>query len=155
VIDCQTPLKIADNVNIKVLDENGEVIQEENGHNLIVDQGLNIIRNLLTGIGDDDYRRIDKMAVGTGSTAVSAGQTTLVGEVYRTAVTDYDVSTSKRVIFVLNLPTTAANSVTLREVGLFNGAGTMFARFVHAAITKTASKSVVYTWTIDLGATEA
>lgn len=143
---------VSANVEVVVSDvETGAVIERQTAHNLVVNNGLNLIRDLLDG---DAVAGLTHFAVGTGTTAVSATQTALVTEVFRAAVTSR-TSNAQQLVVTYYLASGSANGNTLAEAGLFNAAstGTMFARVKFAStIVKTASIAVTFTWTINLGA---
>lgn len=140
------------NLAVEVNDaDTGELLHREELHNLVVDSGLNLIRDLLDG---DAPAGLTHMAVGTGSTAAAAGDTTLGTEVYRGAVTQR-VSTSKTLVVKWFVSSTQANGSTLAEAAIFNASsgGTMFARAVLATtIAKSSAITVSLTWTINLAA---
>ena len=120
-------------------------------HNLVVDAGLNLIRDFLNGDAPTD---LTHFAVGTGSTAAAAGDTALGTEVFRAAVTDR-ITAAKKLTVKYYLQTVSANGNTLAEGGIFNDptTGTMFARAVLAStIVKTSSIAVTFTWDITLAA---
>lgn len=103
--------------------------------------------------GESSVAAIGWFAIGTGSTAVAATDTTLVTEVWRAAVTK--MLTANGVLTVVYfLPATAANGNTLAEAGIFNAAsgGTLLTRATHSAEAKTSTKTITYTWTITLTA---
>lgn len=140
------------NVLVTVADaETGAILGQQEQHNLVVTSGLNLIRDLLDG---DAVAGLTHLAVGTGTNAVLASDTTLQAEVFRDAVTSR-TSGSQQLVVNYYLGSPSANGNTLGEAGLFNAssAGTMFARVKLAStITKTASIAVTFTWTINLGA---
>lgn len=120
--------------------------------NLVVDAGLNLIRDRLAGTSS---AYATHLAVGTGSTAASASQTTLVTEVFRDVLTS-TTTASKAVTLKYYLAAGSANGNTLREIGLFTASsgGTMIARALLASsIVKTSSVTVTFTWTLNLSAT--
>lgn len=145
-------VQLQDNVRVVVSDAiTGETLHEETQHNLVVNAGLNLIRDLLDG---DAVAGLTHFAVGTGTTAVSASQTALTTQVFRDAVTSR-TSNAQQLVITYYLASGSANGNTLAEAGLFNAAsgGTMFARVKLAStIVKTASIAVTFTWTINLGA---
>lgn len=148
----QETLRLGVNVVAEVRDaETDELLDSQAVHNLVVNAGLNLIRDLLDG---DAPAGITHFAVGTGATAVAASQTALVTETFRAAVTQR-ISDAQQLTVKYFLPSGSANGGTLAEVGLFNAAstGTMFARAVLATtIAKTSSITVTFTWTITLAA---
>ena len=92
------------------------------------------------------------MAVGTGSTAAAAADTTLGTELDRNALTSTTV-TDNAIAYVCSW---AAGDGTgsLTEAGLFNAssAGTMLCRTVFGTVTKSADDSMTITWTITVSA---
>lgn len=140
------------NVAVAIHDaETGALLDRQEVHNLVVDSGLNLIRDLLDG---DAVAGLTHMAVGTGTAAAAAGDTALGTEVHRGAVTQR-VSAAKQLVVKWFVNSTSANGSTLAEVGLFNAAsgGTMFARAKLAtAITKSSAITVQVIWTINLAA---
>jgi hypothetical protein len=141
------------NLRVEVRDAaTGALLAEELLHNLVVNAGLNLIRDLLDG---DAVAGLTHFAVGTGTTAVAASQTALVTETFRAAVSSR-TSSAQSLSVKYYLPSGSANGGTLAEVGLFNAAstGTMFARAKLAStIAKTSSVTVTFTWAINLAAT--
>lgn len=140
------------NVLIAVHDAaTGAELSRQVQHNLVVNAGLNLIRDLLDG---DAVAGITHFAVGTGAAAVAAGDTTLSTEVFRAAVTSR-TSNAQQLVVSYYLASGSANGNTLTNAGLFNSAssGTMFARVKFASsVVKTSSIAVTFTWTINLGA---
>lgn len=131
----------------------GVVLHRQIVRNLVVDAGLNLIRNLLAGTSS---LRPTHLAVGTSATAVSAAQTAMVAEVFRNNITEAIASTSKQVQFKYYLASGEANGSTIREIGLFSASsgGTMVARAVLVSpIVKNSSTTVTFSWTLNLSAT--
>lgn len=125
-----------------------EFIYNVETHNLVVDAGLNLIRDLL-GI-TSGVTGLNRYAVGTDNTAVAAGDTTLGTEVFRGAFTD-KILTAKTLTLKLYISSTEANGNTLVEAGLFGDdatdsadTGTLYARATHTGIAKTTSIGVTY-----------
>lgn len=114
-------------------------------HNLTVNAGLDMIRDLLYG---DALGGIATFKVGTSNTAAAAGQTDLVASVHSNSVTS-KTKGSQSLVVKYFLSSGSANGNTLREAGIFNATGTMYARVVLASdIVKTSSISVTFTWTL-------
>jgi len=91
------------------------------------------------------------MAIGTTSTAVAAGDTTLGGEVGRVVLTSKAVSNND-IAYVGDFPAgTGTGSIV--EAGILNAssAGTMLNRATFSAITKSASDALKITWTVTFG----
>lgn len=141
------------NVRIWVHDlRRGTRVLWDEGHNLVTAVGLNLIRDRLRGASGVDA--LSHLAVGTGSTAVANGDTTLETEVFRDIYTQVTVSAASMVIRYYLGPNDA-NGNTLREAGLFNAStsGTLYARCLFASpITKTIDLAVTIEWTLSFAA---
>lgn len=142
-------------IEVEVATERGGTIVTERQtiKNLVVDAGLNLIRDRLAGTSS---AYVTHLAVGTNAAAVTALQTTLSTEVFRNVLTQTITSSTKTVQFKLYLAANEANGNTLREIGLFTAStgGTMYARALLASpIVKNASTTVTFTWTTNLSAT--
>jgi len=88
------------------------------------------------------------MAIGSGTTAAAAAQTTLVTELGRVALGS-GTATGTKVTYVANFPAgTGTGAVT--EAGVFNAvsAGTMLCRTVFAVVNKGADDAMSITWEI-------
>lgn len=145
------PVEISCNVLIEVQEAaTGRLLSRQTVHNLVTLAGRNLIRDLLCG---DSTSILDYFAVGTDGTAPASGNTALGTEVFRDATTK-SVPSAGKLQLQFYLPSTAANGNTLREVGILTASsgGTLFARAVYAAIEKTASIAVTFTWDININA---
>ena len=155
----QNVFQLSGSLSIVLFDEDMKVKQELYVPNTIVTAGKNHIANRL-GVASPDTR-MSFMGIGTGSTAVAAGDTTLgtelAGSGYaRISMSNTSgansVSVSGAVVtysatFAANNPT---NEVILREAGIFNAstAGTMLCRTVFPIVTKQAADTLTVNWTI-------
>jgi len=121
---------------------NDKVVQEVD--NLVVTAGKNFVADRMK----NNSTVMGYMAVGTGTTAAAAGNTTLASESDRNALTSTTVTNNE----VAYVGTWAAGdaSVAITEAGLFSASsgGTMLARTVFSAVNKGASDSLTITWTI-------
>ena len=121
---------------------NDEIVQET--ENLVVTAGKNWVADRM----NDANAVMSHMAVGTGTTAAAAGQTALVTETDRNALTSTTV-TNNAVAYVA---TWAAGDATaaLTEAGIFDASsgGDMLARTVFSVVNKGAADSMTITWTI-------
>jgi len=121
---------------------NDEIVQET--ENLVVTAGKNWVADRMNNANTV----MTHMAVGTGTTAAAAGNTTLVTETDRNALTSTTV-TNNAVAYVA---TWAAGDATaaLTEAGIFDAAssGDMLARTVFSVVNKGAADSMTITWTI-------
>ncbi len=121
---------------------NDEIVQET--ENLVVTAGKNWVADRM----NDANTVMTHMAVGTGTNAAAAGDTTLQTENDRNALTSTTV-TDNAVAYVA---TWAAGDATaaLTEAGIFDAAssGDMLARTVFSVVNKGAADSMTITWTI-------
>ena len=122
---------------------NGEVVREI--PNLVVTTGKNFVASRMK---DTTKAAMTHMAVGTDNTTAAAGQTALVSEASRGALTSTTV-TANAIAYV---ETFAAGTGTgaLVEAGLFNASsgGDMLCRTVFAVVNKGSADSMTITWTI-------
>lgn len=137
-----------DALNVKgwltIKDEDGNVLVDK--QNLVVNGGLAFLANALVAASSSPFTHI---AVGSGSTAASAGQTALVTELGRVAFT-YTVAGSS-VTLTASFNAGVATG-TWNEAGIFNAAsaGTMYARTTFGSITKSASTVYIVTWVLSV-----
>ena len=121
---------------------NGEVVREI--PNLVVTAGKNWVADRM----NDANTVMTHMAVGTGTTAAAAGQTSLVSEAARGALTSTTV-TNNAIAYV---ETFAAGTGTgaLTEAGIFDAAsgGDMLCRTVFSVVNKGSADAMTITWTI-------
>jgi hypothetical protein len=137
------------NENFKVtgqvtIQKNGEVVRDI--PNTIVTAGKNDIASLITGAGSV----MTYMAVGTGTTAVAAGDTTLETESDRNALSTSGGTASTNTVEFVAVWNAGDGTGSLTEAGLFSASsgGTMLARTVFSAVNKGASDVLTITWTI-------
>ena len=127
-----------------VISKNDVVVQRTN--NLVVTAGKNWVADRM----NDANTVMTHMALGTGTNAAAAGDTTLQTEIDRNALTSTTVSTNT----VAYGCTWAAGDGTgaITEAGLFDAASTgdMLARTVFSVVNKGASDSITITWTITI-----
>lgn len=145
-------MRITGNVTIDVCDaETGRLLRREVAHNLVLLVGRNMIRDALFG---DPMTPPNRMALGTSATPVSPSQISLGAEVWRDVLTTR-AKGSAAITFKYFLTSTTGNGTTFREAGLVNAAvgGQLFGRVVYAEIAKTASITILFAWTISIGAT--
>jgi len=124
------------------------------GHNVITDVADYLIAKWVAGLSRST--EITHCAIGTGSTAESAAQTTLVTEVYRKGVGSITTggAASRDVITETSFGSLEANGNTIYEAGLFTAAsaGTMISRHKFAvSVTKTVNVELIVKWTITVG----
>ena len=146
-------IDVGSNVRVTVTDaDTGELLHEQQHHNLVVDAGLNLLRDFLDG---DAVTGITHFGYGTGTTAVTAADTALGSQTARPALTSKTGTVSKAWTGTYFLNSGTGNGNTYSEAGLFTAStgGTMFARVILSpAVVKTSSIAVTFSWTINLGA---
>jgi hypothetical protein len=138
------------NVCVEAVDaRTGRVLSRTWQHNLTVDAGLNLIRDLLYGDGVAPTHG----AVGTDATATVAGDTALHSEAFRDLIGQKTKGTKALTVRFI-VPSGSANSSTLRECALFNASpgGTMYARATPDPVVKTSAILVIFTWTLSWAA---
>ena len=123
---------------------NGVVVQETN--NLVVTAGKNWVADRMNNANTV----MTHMALGTGTTAAAVGNTTLVTELDRNALTSTTVSTNT----IAYACTWAAGDGTgaITEAAVLDAAssGDMLSRTVFSVVNKGASDSITITWTITI-----
>lgn len=140
--------KVTGMVNVVVRDETtGAIKQEFTVPNLVVDTGLDFIASRMK---DATATVMSHMAVGTGTTAADAADTTLETELARSALASTTV-TANSVAYVATYPA-GTGTGALTEAGILNAAsgGTMLCRTVFAVINKSAADSMTVTWTVTI-----
>ena len=132
-------------LKITVTNPNGNVTQETVIPNLVVTSGKDYIAERMK---DATTTAMSHMAIGTGSTAAAAGDTTLGTEAGRVALTSTTV-TANAVAYVATFGAgTGTGAIT--EAGLFNASssGDMLCRTVFSVINKGAADTLGITWTV-------
>ena len=139
------------NENFKVtgavkITKNGEVVREI--PNTIVTAGKNELASLITGNGT----AFGYMAVGTGTTSVVAGDTTLETELDRNATTVSGGTATSNTIEYETVWNAGDGTGSITEAGIFNAAssGDMLARTTFSAVNKSASDILTITWTVTI-----
>lgn len=141
----QDSIKLTGELRITVTNPKGNVKHEVVVPNLVVTAGKNLIASRLKDTTD---AAMSHMAIGTGSTAVAAGNTTLGTEAGRVALTSTTV-TANAVAYVATFGAgTGTGAIT--EAGLFNASssGDMLCRTVFSVINKGAADTLGITWTV-------
>jgi hypothetical protein len=142
-------LKLRGDVALVLRDKNGNIKDERLIENLIVDTGLNFICDRMK----DDETAMTHMALGSGSTAAAAGDTTLGSQLGSREALDSSTVTNNQIVYVSSFEAgDATGAVT--EAGIFNAAsgGTMLCRTVFSVVNKAADDTLTVNWTITLTA---
>jgi hypothetical protein len=136
------------NVYIKVTEADGGVRHIET-HNLVVDTGLELIRDLLRA---ERSEMISYIGFGHGTTAPDHADTTLEDEHERRAFypTYPPVAGVGTLTYSYTLTLVDGVMGTLSEIGLLTAAtaGTLYARATFAGIAKTALNTIEVTWVL-------
>lgn len=116
---------------------------------MILDAWLTVLRNYF--YGDSVSPIPTHIAIGTGTTAVTASDTALETEIFPTGSARNEISATSRVAtnkvkYQINIGANEANGYALTEYGLVDAAtgGTLQNHLVHGAINKTASFELIY-----------
>jgi len=141
----QDSIKVTGELKITVTNPNGNVTQETVIPNLVVTSGKDYIAERMK---DATTTAMSHMAIGTGTTAAAAGDTTLGTEAGRVTLTSTTV-TANAVAYVATFGAgTGTGAIT--EAGLFNASssGDMLCRTVFSVINKGAADTLGITWTV-------
>lgn len=116
---------------------------------MIVDVFLTVVRNAIYG---DTVTMPSHIAIGTGTTAAVAADTTLENEVDRNTISSRSKPSTKKVRLQMTIGANENNGLALTEFGAINAAsgGTLTNRIVHSAINKTAVFELKYQVSIKL-----
>ena len=122
---------------------NGETVQEVN--NLVVTDGKEYVASRMK---DATATAMSHMAIGSGSTAAAAGDSSLGTELGRVALTSTNVSGAVVTYVATFAAGTGTGAVT--EAGILNASssGDLLCRTVFSVVNKGASDSMTITWTV-------
>ena len=138
-------ITVTGKLNVILVDQMGIVKEEHDFDNLVVTAGKGYIASRMK---DATATAMSHMAIGTGTTAAAAGQTTLVTEANRQTLTSTNVNAAA----VTYSATFGAGNGTgaITEAGLFNASsgGTMLCRTVFNVINKGAADTLTVSWTV-------
>jgi hypothetical protein len=140
-------LKASGQLRVVLTGADGSVKEDHLLKNLVVETGLNFIVNRMK---DAAATVMSHMALGTGTTAAAAGNTTLETEIVgsRVALTSTTVAANQITYIASFAAGIGTGAVT--EAGIFNNisGGTMLCRTVFPVVNKQAGDSVTITWTV-------
>lgn len=139
----QDNLKLTGRLEIAL---NGEVVQTV--ENLVVTAGKAFVASRMAGVASNV---MSHMAVGTSSTAAANGDTTLVAEAARVAITSGNASAAT-ITYIATFPA-GTGTGALTEAGVLNAAsaGTLLCRTVFSVVNKGASDAMTITWVVTVG----
>ena len=142
-------LKLRGDVALVLRDKDGNIKDERTIENLIVDTGLNFICDRMK----DDETAMTHMALGSGTTAAAAGDTSLESQLGSREALDSSTVTNNQIVFVASFEASDATGA-VTEAGIFNSAsgGTMLCRTVFSVVNKAADDTLTVNWTITLTA---
>ena len=142
-------IKATGRLNIQVIGPDGTIKEDQTVDNLVVGTGLSFIASRMK---DATATAMSHMAVGAGTAAAAGGNTALVSELNRVALTSTNVTSNAIAYAAVFGAGVGTGAVT--EAGLFNAAssGTMLCRTVFAVVNKEASDTMTITWTVTIGA---
>ena len=135
-------------LNILLTGSDGKVKVNETVKNLVVDAGKGWIAARMTDASIPGV--MSHMAVGTDNTAAAGGQTTLVAEDARVALSTTTISTNT-VEYVATFGA-GTGTAALVEAGILNAGsgGTLLCRTVFSVVNKGADDTLTITWTITI-----
>ena len=140
------------NVRAVLRGPDGTVKAERRAHNLVTDVGCAHIADQLAS--SQDEVAMSHMAIGTGSAAPAASDTTLATELDRNALDSFAQGAGGDDHKVAYVASWAAGDGTgaLVEAGILNAAsaGTLLARVVFSVINKGAADTLEITWTLTI-----
>ena len=140
-------IKYTGTVHVVHSNADGVVLLDKEYDNLVVTTGLQWIAARL---GDSAPTSMNYIAVGTSSTTPSAGQTALIGELARVAVTVAGGAPSgSTIVYSANFGA-GVGTGSLQEAGIFQSSSgsTMLSRVTYPVINKAAGDTVSVVWTI-------
>lgn len=142
-----------DNVNatgqlkITLTGSDGNVKEQRTVKNLVVNAGKELIASRIYGVAQAP---ISHMAVGAGTVAVIATDTTMGSQISRVAL-DSTTLLSRTLTYIATFPA-GVGSGALTEAGLFNHgtSGTMLARTTFAVFNKQATDVLTIEWDVTI-----
>ena len=152
-LDCGLPIpdgiEVRGSLLVELFDADGVLRETREVENLIVTTGRDAIIERLDSTPTTAVP--SHMAVGTGSAAPAAANTTLGAEIDRNALTS-STSAGGVLTMVANWAAGDATNAAIAEAGVFNNVtgGTMYSRATFAAINKGANDTLQITWTYTL-----
>lgn len=138
-------ISVKGNLNIKLLDNSGDLKDERNVKNLVVTLGKEHIADRMTS---NTAVVMSHMAVGSSNTAPSVSNSALGTELARVAL---DSATRANATVTYSATYGAGvGTGTIAEAGIFNDAttGTMLCRTSFNEVNKAAGDTLVITWNV-------
>ena len=144
-----TNISVKGSLKILVYGSDGLIKDKREFNNLVVSTGLGFIASRMKDTTDDV---MSYMAIGTGTTASAAGDTSLQTELDRKSLISTSVSSNVITYFASWNAGEGTGAIT--EAGIFNAAsgGTMLARTVFDVVNKSEDESLAVLWSITISA---
>lgn len=144
-MDKQDTVTLIGNVLVELFDKNGQLKDKREVKNLVVTVGKQFIASRMVGTAANV---MSHMAIGSGTTAPAAGDTTLQTELGRVALSALTVAAAVVTQSATFPAGTGTGAVT--EAGVFNAssAGTMQCRTVFPVVNKGVDDAMAITWTV-------
>jgi len=132
---------------IEIIAPDGKVKEKVETPNTIVTAGKNLVATLVSGSGT----AFSHMAIGTDSTSVVVGDTTLGSETGRVTLTS-KTATDNTIAYIGDFPA-GTGTGTIVEAGILNASsgGTMLNRATFSSVSKSASDALKITWNVTFG----
>lgn len=140
-------LKVTGHISLRLFGPDGSLKESREIKNVVVTVGKNFLANWLTaGTQSDFFMRY--LALGTGTNAASAADTTLQTELSTRVAGTLTNSTNVWQNQATFGPAVDTGAIT--EAGIFSAStsGTMFARQTFAVVNKAAGDSLQLTWQV-------
>lgn len=146
----QDNIKATGSLAITIKDETGSVKQELFVPNLVVTVGKNWIAARMKDTGSPT--QMTHMAIGAGTTAPDAANTTLGSELGRVALSTAGGTVANNVVTYSASFGAGTGTGAVTEAGIFNAgtAGTMLCRTTFSVVNKGANDSMSVVWTVTL-----
>lgn len=140
-------IKVTGHIALRLIGPDGALKEARDISNVVVTVGKNFLANWLTSATQADYF-MRYIALGTGTNAASASDTTLQTELSTRVAGTLSNSTNVWQNQATFGPGVDTGAIT--EAGIFSASssGTMFARQVFAVVNKAAGDSLQLTWQI-------
>jgi len=146
-------MQVTGRLTIVLKGPDGSIKDVRDIKNLVVNVGLAHITSRLLGTASGV---MSHMALGSGTTAAAAGNTTLGSQLGSRKVFDSAVQSGSNNESITYVTTFAAGESTgsVTEAGIFNAStsGTMLCRTVFSVVTKGAADVLQVTWTVSFAA---
>ena len=144
-------IKLKGIYDIKVLDKNGIIKTDITALNSVVTVGKGLITSRL---GQSSDAVVVYIAVGTSNTAVSAGQTALIGEISTNGLSralgtfSQQTTTTTNDTFQVTKTFSVSGTSTIEEVGIFNASSgvTMLSRALTGTISVVNGDQLIITY---------